>query len=210
MGPEMATTAIDPEALKKQQAINYASEAETAKRNTSNRINEAISSVQDIKAPTATLRGPAGQAQSGAVDPAQRAQFFQGQRDEANRQGNAASQRADDAMSRRFAAMGTANSGAAMAAQAGAQREVDMNRSAALNQVAGQELTAQEAQAGRDQQTNLYNAQAQEQVAAGNNQLENAQKLYQNELVMRRAQFLLDQGDQEFNKEHAAAPAGGK
>lgn len=123
---------------------------------------------------------------------AQRQKFIQGQRDEVNRQATAQRQQADDVIKRRFASMGQSNSGAAIQAQLGAGRELDMNRAAQENQLRNQELAFQQAneesQVGRQMAADQFNKQ----------------------FDLARYQALLDQGTTEFNKNIASQEANRK
>lgn len=83
-----------------------------------------------------------------------RQQFFKSKQDDVNRQFTGAQQEQQDALTRRFTAMGQAGSGAAIGAQMKGQADLEGQRSRALGDLSGQEaqmqMASQEAQAGRD------------------------------------------------------------
>ena len=83
-----------------------------------------------------------------------RQQFFKSKQDEVNRQFTGAQQEQQDALTRRFTALGQAGSGAAMGAQLKGQAQLEGQRSQALGDLGGQEaqmaMASQEAQLGRD------------------------------------------------------------
>lgn len=167
--------------------------------------------------PNAIKNADAVRASSAQINPAlmaQRQKFAQAQMDDTNRQGIAAQQNSEDAIQRRFASMGMQNSGAALGAQAEANRGIDAQMLAQKNALgaqqsaadasmaenqAGRDQASEEANAGRAQAANQFGTQNATQMAEFNSQLQAAQN-----------QGLIDAGTTFFNQQLASQEANRK
>lgn len=151
--------------------------------------------------------------------------------DQMSRQFTAAQQNQDDALKRRFASMGMANSGAALGVQLKAAQDLEGQqadmRNQAYNQAGEQELQANaqelqgqlaaeeadagrsEAQAAREQQVGLTGYQAELARRLYNTQTQNQFEEMNNQLDITRAQALLDQETTDFNKGVSQRGGGG-
>lgn len=137
---------------------------------------------------------------------AMRQKFFQGRRDDIERQGRGQVQEAQDALTRRFTTLGQAGSGAAIAASQKAREGIQANVNSAQNELAGHELQGFEQDATRD----FARQQAKDDMSfkKGLFDVEQGNKLKEIDLAER--QFALDKDTTAFNRRLAEAEMGRK
>lgn len=145
---------------------------------------------------------------------AMRQKFFQARRDDVDRNTRGQQQETDDALQRRFTALGQGGSGAAIGAQLKAREGLQAQRNAAMGDVDAQEAGAQmqsaEAQLGRDFQRSFGLEMADKDMGFKRQlfDIEQGNKLKEIDLAER--QFALDRDTTEFNKRMAEIEAGRK
>jgi len=133
-----------------------------------------------------------------------RKRFFQSKLDDANQSANRAREQGQDALTRRFTALGASGSGAAIAAMANNNEQAEELRRKAVNDVAGQELQVQEADLARDFQGGMADRDV--EFKQGLSNVEQANRLKQIDLAER--QFALDKDVTAFNMRMAEIDAG--
>lgn len=143
---------------------------------------------------------PAEQIQRTKLDSSPISRRFGQMRERVGAQFNADAQKNQDALTRRFASMGSTGSGAAIKMQQQAQQEADKMKSDAMRDIDMQEESAQadmaNAQAQMDQQVNLAQADMNFRQKAFN--FERGSKLH--ELNLAERQMKIDANTTEFNK----------
>lgn len=134
---------------------------------------------------------------------AMKQKFFQGRRDDIERNANAQGQQVGDALTRRFAAIGQSGSGAAMAAQLKGQEQVQGQANQARNELAGAEVQSMEPDIQRQFQEKL--TMGDQAFKKGMFDVEQGNKLKELDLAERN--FALDKDTTEFNKRMAEIEA---
>lgn len=130
-----------------------------------------------------------------------RQSMYQKKRGDLQQQARASQQQADDAITRRFASLGQAGSGAALGAQMKAREGIQANANSAMNDLATQEVESQ-------LQRQFATEQADKDMVfkRGLFDIEQGNKL--KELDLAQKQYELERDAQEFNKRMAEIEAG--
>lgn len=135
-------------------------------------------------------------APAAPADPmAKRQQFLQNKRDEVQRQANQGLQQNNDAIARRFAALGASGSGAQIAAGLKAQDQAAAQQRQGMADVDAQELQMQEGDINRAFQS----GEAQKQRDFQGGQFDKTFGLQQGAQRMAEQQAINDQLDNQFN-----------
>lgn len=116
-------------------------------------------------------------------------QFFNTQRQAANNQANVNNQRQDDALKRRFAAIGQTGSGAMIGAQQQGAQGIEAQREASLNSINGQ-----------DAQSLLQNNAQQQKFSSEQDQQAKDNAFRAEQFQMAKEQFALDKDTNAFNR----------
>lgn len=139
---------------------------------------------------------------------AKRQEFLAGRRGEVKQAANAGLQQNNDAISRRFAAIGASGSGAQIAAGLKAQDQAASQERAGLNDLAGQEAQMLDADAGRELQASQFDRNLAQQGGQFDRNLDFQKDQFGKQFGLTAEQFVQDQQDNQFNALQSARQMG--